>query len=101
MDQPEQTQAFYRFVASVPLAGKLSEMTAAMRSNGESQINCNGAGLCASHALRGTNSRDFAKLVSLFPEPQLLNLVIGTIESTRVLFRVSLMIETPEDREPF
>jgi len=96
MQRITDTQSIYRLAGSIPFVGivadlELARRANAARANGEADTN----------RIGGDSERVFEMLVQLFPASELLDIIHDYSKTSRILFRVSLMVEPVKEARDF
>ena len=96
MQRVTDTQAIYRLAGSIPIPGIVADLELARRANKERAY-----GVSDIERELADSERVFEVLVQLFPESELLDIIHDYSKTSRILFRVSLMVEPVKEASDF
>ena len=96
MQRITDTQSIYRLAGSIPFSGIVADLELARRANA-AQAN----GEPVTNGIGGDSERVFEMLVQLFPASELLDIIHDYSKTSRILFRVSLMVEPVKEARDF
>ncbi len=96
MQQIADTRSVFKLVGSIPFPGIVADLELARRANAA------GAGRDAvTRTTGGEAERAFEILVQLFPTSELFDVIDDYSKTSRILFRVSLMVEPRNEVREF
>ena len=96
MQRVMDTQAIYRLAGSIPIPGIVADLELARRANKERAY-----GVSDIERELADSERVFEVLVQLFPTSELLDIIHDYSKTSRILFRVSLMVEPVKEASDF
>jgi len=96
MQRITDTQSIYRLAGSIPFAGIVADLELARRANA-----AQAKGEPVTNGIGGDSERVFEMLVQLFPASELLDIIHDYSKTSRILFRVSLMVEPVKEARDF
>ena len=96
MQRVMDTQAIYRLAGSIPIPGIVADLELARRANKARAL-----GVADIDRMIADSERVFEMLVQLFPESELLDIIHDYSKTSRILFRVSLMVEPVKEASDF
>ena len=96
MQRVTDTQAIYRLAGSIPIPGIVADLELARRANKERAY-----GVSDTERELADSERVFEVLVQLFPSSELLDIIHDYSKTSRILFRVSLMVEPVKEASDF
>ena len=96
MQRVTDTQAIYRLAGSIPIPGIVADLELARRANKERAY-----GVSDTERELADSERVFEVLVQLFPSSELLDIIHDYSKTSRILFRVSLMVEPVKEASVF
>ena len=96
MQRVMDTQAIYRLAGSIPIPGIVADLELARRANKERAY-----GVSEAERALADSERVFEVLVQLFPASELLDVINDYSKTSRILFRVSLMVEPVKEASDF
>ena len=96
MQRVTDTQAIYRLAGSIPIPGIVADLELARRANKERAY-----GVSDIERKLADSERVFEVLVQLFPTSELLDIIHDYSKTSRILFRVSLMVEPVKEASDF
>ena len=96
MQRARNTQAIYKLAGSIPIPGIVADLELARRANKERAY-----GVSDTERELADSERVFEVLVQLFPTSELLDIIHDYSKTSRILFRVSLMVEPVKEASDF
>ncbi len=96
MQRVTDTRTFYRLAGSIPFAGIVADLELARRANAG---RANGEPV--TNGIGSDSERVFEMLVQLFPAAELLDITHDYSKTSKILFRVSLMVEPVKETRDF
>ena len=96
MQRVMDTQVIYRLAGSIPIPGIVADLELARRANKERAY-----GVSDTERELADSERVFEVLVQLFPSSELLDIIHDYSKTSRILFRVSLMVEPVKEASDF
>ncbi len=96
MQRVTDTRTTYRLAGSIPFAGIVADLELARRANA-----ARANGMADADRISKESERVFEMLVQLFPACELLDIIHDCSKASRILFRVSLMVEPVKEASDF
>ena len=96
MQRITDTRTTYRLAGSIPYTGIVADLELARRANA-----ARANGVADTGKIDANAERTFEMLIQLFPASELLDIIHDYSKTSRILFRVSLMVEPVKEASDF